>query len=175
MFQSTFFSQIVLCNSTQWRLNLICRPNKMICWEIDKTFMGRKITIGVNFTKLCWPSKKLPAHSFWQKYHSISPRFCLKLCWWNFPNLWDEIRKINVPFAESVCSLLNTICQKKLIILFSKKSLAKMLVKSTPGSLLQLNSVITIKQGYNKITAITNIIVDTFFKMTGLLQKSSQL
>jgi len=41
----------------------------------------------VDFTKLCLPNKKCQAHRvWWKKCCSISPTFCLKMCWWDLPN-----------------------------------------------------------------------------------------
>jgi len=54
---------------------------------------------------------------------SLSPTFCA-----------DEIFPIcMVKFAKLIGCLPNAVCQKKLLILFSKKSQTNMLVKSTPN------------------------------------------
>jgi len=75
----------------------------------------------VNFTKLCAPSKKLPAHSVWQKNcHSVSPTF---LCHFNSATNWFKFCQIRASFGKRCAP-------KKILNMCVQKSEGKML---TPG------------------------------------------
>jgi len=82
-------------------------------------------TSGVNFTKLCAPSKKSPAHSFRQKIRRlVSPTLCHLQLYWAMANFcW---------ILTNFCAINQTTCTKNLSSCLLKKIREKMLMKSTP-------------------------------------------
>ncbi len=75
------------------------------------------------------PTFECQAKSRWRTSLSKSLPFSFTniLRRWNLPNMYSEICQINLPFGE------HHLLSKKLLILFARKSLENMFVKSTPG------------------------------------------
>ncbi len=125
-FVRTSFRQLFFLVTCTLRVNRKSWQNEFL-YKKFACKMLMKLTLGVNLTKLYSLCKKLPVQRVWQKnWHSISPAFCLKLCWWNLPkNMWCEICQTNAPLAASDWHLPNALPKKCFSSCLWRKSLAK--------------------------------------------------